>query len=215
MSVGLKDETGKIYGRLTVVRRAPARYGTSAFWECLCLCGQSSIVKGVHLRRGLIVSCGCRHWDGSCAKTHGHCVGRKRTREYSSWVNMLVRCYNKKARHFKYYGGRGITVCERWRRNFQNFFADMGNCPIGLTLERIDNNGNYEPGNCKWDSYFEQRRNRRDTRFIEFNGRVHTMCQWSGILGIRSSVISDRLRLGWSVDRALTQPVNKAMARPK
>lgn len=116
---------------------------------------------------------------------------------------MLARCTNGKNRRYKDYGGRGIGVCERWY-DFANFLADMGEKPKGYSLDRIDVNGDYEPGNCRWATATEQARNKRNNTLLTHNGETHTIAEWGDILGIRHTTISTRLHSGWSVERALT-----------
>ena len=117
---------------------------------------------------------------------------------------MLTRCLNNKRDDWKYYGGRGITVCKRWRDNFDNFVEDMGYAPDGLKLERRNNDENYEPSNCIWASHQDQCRNRRSTKFLEKDGKVQCISAWAEDLGISPRTIMSRLRLGWSAEKALT-----------
>lgn len=136
--------------------------------------------------------------------------GASRTLTYGKWKRMIARCSRPAHQDYPYYGGRGVTVCERWK-SFANFLADMGECPRGLTLERIDNDGNYAPGNCRWATRKDQGRNTRRKRLIEFAGIIAPTWEWAEILGIKSSTIRYRLdRAGWSIGRALTQE-----ARPR
>lgn len=157
------DRTGAVFGRLTVIRRAPNR-GRHVYWVCLCACGTVVEVKGDHLKSGATSSCGCFKVERTVATktTHGHArattVGQSPT--YQSWSSMIQRCTNPKKAKWPYYGGRGITVCDRWH-TFVNFLVDMGEKPEGLTLDCIDNDGNYEPGNVRWATPTEQARNRR------------------------------------------------------
>jgi hypothetical protein len=133
---------------------------------------------------------------------HGFCG----TRTYRAWENMKTRCNNAKYKDFSSYGGRGISICERWNK-FVNFLADMGPCPSGLTLERRDVNGNYEPGNCYWESKHRQLRNRRDTRLVSFNDETKCLKDWTEQLGLNYKAVFSRItKLGWGEYRALTTP---------
>lgn len=156
------DEKGKRYGRLLVqAAGTPTPQGKSRWW-CLCDCGNRSLVVGSDLRSGNTTSCGCRKEELRAARftTHGFRASGRTHPSYPSWANMLQRCTNPNDPAYRHYGGRGITVCERWQ-SFENFLADMGERPEGLTLDRTDNEGNYEPGNCKWATRAQQSANRR------------------------------------------------------
>jgi len=151
----------KKFGRLIVIEQADARNGKK-YWSCVCECGTFKDICGTHLRLKKIVSCGC--YQKEIARVyqtkHGHNRRGKRSRAYRSWCHMLQRCNNLRDKDYKYYGGRGITVCKRWAK-FENFLEDMGEPPGGLTLDRINNDGNYCKGNCRWATSLEQSRNRR------------------------------------------------------
>lgn len=128
--------------------------------------------------------------------------GMRRTAEYRVWSNMLNRCQSPKCQMWHRYGGRGISVCERWLR-FENFFADMGPRPIGASLDRINNDGNYEPGNCRWATNVQQGSNTSQNRWIECNGETRTISQWAMVVGLTRLTIHKRLQRGWPVRRAL------------
>lgn len=140
--------------------------------------------------------------------------GRTRSKEWNAWVSMRVRCYNQGAINFARYGGRGIMVCDRWRNSFEDFLADVGETPSSKhTLERKDNSGPYEPGNVGWAIPSQQARNRRSSVCLEHEGRWQTMAAWAEEYGMRTGTLWERLRLGWSVQRALTTPVRQYRKR--
>lgn len=150
-----KDLSGMICGLLTVVSHAGQNSYGQSLWHCKCKCGTVKVLGSVQLRRGQTRSCGCERY--STVRKHGRYLAP----EYRSWAEAKSRCFNPKKRGFKYWGGRGITMCDRWKNCFAAFFEDMGPRPAGTTLDRIDNDGNYEPGNCRWATRDQQSANQR------------------------------------------------------
>lgn len=150
------------FGMWTVVRRAVGNTKHNASrWECVCDCGTTRIVIGPTLRNGTSKNCGCQR-AAIAKKTHtkhGHASRQGSSKTYLCWRNMRNRCNNPKNKDFKYYGGRGVSICVRWQK-FSNFLEDMGEQPLGLTIERLDNNGNYEKDNCTWATMAQQSLNK-------------------------------------------------------
>lgn len=212
----VKDELGNRYGRLTVVKPLGKKYskGRAHYWECLCDCGTRTEVSGSNLRTGAVASCGCVAQDGLAA-THGESRFGKVTREYRIWRDMISRCTNPNRNNYHLYGGRGITVCDRWRSSYEAFLEDMGRAPsMKHTLDRNDNSKGYAPDNCSWETMSRQARNRRSTRMLTFQGRTMAASDWADELGIPLSRILGRLSLGWSVEKTLTSPLLKSNGTP-
>lgn len=205
----LIDRTGDRYGRLVVLERAANSANpkdTNARWLCQCDCGKTTVAYGGDLRRGKVVSCGC--WNQEKRVKHG--FSRSHMKILHS--GMQQRCYNTKDANYHNYGARGITVCDRWRgpEGLVNFIEDMGDRPAGYTVDRIDNNKGYSPENCRWATYKTQLNNRRNNRVIEFNGEKKTMAEWAESLEMNWFTLRQRIdRYGWSIERALTEPVRK------
>lgn len=154
------DLSGQRFGRLTAMARSSSDRRGAAHWSCLCDCGASCVVRGTRLRNGGTASCGClqRERSGLASRVHG-CASRTPSPEYRSWQAMIARCTNPSYHHYHRYGGRGICVCAAWKDSFQKFLADMGARPPGMSLDRIDNDGMYTPGNCRWATRLQQRHN--------------------------------------------------------
>lgn len=201
-----KDLTGLIYGRWHVVSRGENSRGRM-LWNCICLCGQEALVNHGNLINGKTSSCGCLHKER--ISTHGF----SQTIEFRVWKGMVRRCKNPKSANFKNYGGRGIKVCSRWLK-FKNFLADMGKRPsLDYSIERKNNDGNYDPSNCVWATHSVQHNNRSDNHRLTLGEKTLTIAEWSKLLGIGPSTISNRIKAGWDVNMSLS--TNVKIKRPR
>ena len=196
----INDLTGRRFGRLTVIRKTDQRGPDGGIiYECLCDCGNTCLVWGNKLtRKGHSAkrSCGCLHDE-----THPQHGGSK-TPLYHKWKGMRERCYDPKSKQFHDYGGRGISVCEEWRNDFAAFreWAIENGYEKGLSIDRIDVNGNYCPENCRWITLEEQQRNKRNVKPITWNGETHLLPEWADILGIKYGTLWKRMRDGKPLD---------------
>jgi len=190
---------GDRFGKLVVLRLFEVRKGERV-WECQCDCRRITYRVTAKLHKS--IGCGCMR-----GRDFSH--GMTNCPEFTTWQGMKARCLNKNSAMYKHYGGRGITVCPEWlgRRGFARFFADVGWRPSAKhSLDRIDPNGNYEPGNVRWATPEEQQRNRRNNRWLTKDGQTKVLVEWEGILGIDRTTISTRLRRGMSDEEALSLP---------
>jgi hypothetical protein len=206
---------GKRIGRLTVVRRAENTKDGLARWSCKCACGRKTIMTGVLLRSGQVKGCGCmvgvhlkkHHWFEGNIKDHPL---------HSVWQAMKSRCKYKSTRGFKYWGGKGVRVAVRWQKSFRAFVNDVGLPPNDgrrYTLERKDGSGDYTPGNVKWATYREQAQNKSNNRMLTFRGKTMCLMQWAREMNIPRDRLNQRIRKGWSVERALTEQAHETGAR--
>lgn len=184
---------GLVFGRLTVVSRAGSDVAGNVTYNCSCHCGRVTVVSGYSLRRGTTASCGCYHSE-VCTR-HGGCG----TPTYKVWSSIKERCLHPKCSKYPNYGGRGIKVCDRWLK-FENFLADMGERPDGMTIDRINNDGDYEPGNCRWATPVEQASNTRATRFTMLGGERVTFSEAARRLGMSRSGFGSRVSRGLYVE---------------
>lgn len=207
--VAKEDLTGRKIGRWSVLGRSKS-IDKRVYWDCRCDCGTERAVRFDKVTE----SCGCLSRE--LAKKRFTTHGMSGSPEYLAWENMIVRCENPRHKHFRHYGGRGIKVCSRWRNSFEEFFEDMGKRPSSKhSIDRINNDGNYEPGNCRWATRIVQARNTRDFITVLFNGKNQSLQEWANETGIPRNRLYDRLyREGWSMERALTTPM-KAQKRPQ
>lgn len=197
-----------MFGRWTVVGYAEMR-SRIPYWNCMCECGTLRAIGVFSLQNGTSTSCGClaRELLALRKLTHGMSgrTFRSQTPEYTAWISMQQRCYNKNIGAYADYGGRGVTVCDKWRDSFSAFLGDIGVRPSSRhSVDRIDTNGNYEPSNVRWSSPEEQQRNKRSNRMLTFQGETLCVAAWAERLGIGRTTISQRLRRGWPVDLVLS-----------
>ena len=196
-------KAGDKFNKLTAIKFSHKGKGYRKYWLFKCDCGNEKVIYVNNVKSGHAKSCGCSLKE-NCGRTITH--GMARTKSYSSWEAMKNRCLNKNNSAYKNYGGRGIKICPEWlgKDGIKNFYEDMGERPENKFLDRINNNGNYEPTNCKWSTMKEQQNNRSNNHLITFKGKTQNIKQWSEELGIKYSIIHGRLRYGWSIERALT-----------
>ena len=201
----LIDLTGQQFGRLVVLKRAETSEKSKPKWLCRCECGNEVTVIGHSLRSGITRSCGClRNENVGLSPVHG----ASHSRLYKIWDSMKYRCYNSKCQYFHRYGGRGIAICDEWRDNFVAFreWALSSGYRDDLSIDRIDNDGNYCPENCRWATRKVQGNNQSTNHLLEYNGEIKTISQWSEITGIRHDTLLHRIKLGWSIEKVLTTP---------
>lgn len=210
-----REYIGKTYGRLTGLRKAGSR-GKQTFWLFQCSCGRKKEINVYNVIRGAVKSCGCIHLErcrnGLVALKHGGARKGHVTRLHNTWRAMRGRCRNHNNNAYVDYGGRGISVCQEWDESYAVFrdWAEASGYSPKLTLDRIDNDGDYSPDNCQWATRKEQARNRRSTRLITFDDRTQTLAAWAEETGLGASTIFYRLgKLGWPVRAALTTPTNR------
>lgn len=171
-----------------------------------CDCGNLIVKRQYQVRNGNAKSCGCMKsvWCRQGATRHGHAAPGRTSGTYVSWRAMTQRCLDKGRKDYPRYGGAGIKVHDSWHK-FENFLKDMGERPAGMSIERINNLGNYEPSNCRWATSRQQAANRRNTRMISFNGETKNLKEWSRCLGIKYVTLFPRIsRYGWSIERAFS-----------
>ena len=207
------DLSGKVFGRLTVISQARIPGRKCSYWLCKCKCGNTKVIRGASLTRGHTKSCGCLHDEASSNrltkqnKTHGE----SKTRLYSIWSDMKKRCQNEKHWAYKNYGGRGITVCKEWQEflPFYEWAMVNGYCE-NLTIDRIDNNGDYKPMNCRWVTRKIQGNNKSNNVICTYKGMEYTITQLSEKTGVPRNILYSRIcTYKWNVEKAISTPIRR------
>ena len=193
----IERKSGDRHGILTII--SSVKNGRVLKWLCRCDCGREKLISTTHLHENGTKSCGCVHRTQNGLSKHP---------TYKSWESMIARCYKESLPHFKRYGGRGIKVCDRWRDSYLNFVDDMGLRPKGKSLDRIDCDKNYVKNNCRWATIKEQSRNGRNSIVLNAFGQTKTADDWSLEKKINKSTLMFRINNGWSIEEALTLPVD-------
>jgi len=202
-----KDYTGKRFGRLLITAKSSKADNCGhIYWDYLCDCGNTGVARGADLRSKDSQSCGCYGRELLIRSVTSH--GKSYSLIYSVYRSMIERCNSEASHAYSDYGKRGITVCSRWsgEGGFENFYEDMGDPLEGYSLDRIDNNGNYCPENCRWATNKEQNRNTRSNRLITYKGKTLCVTAWAEEIGVKPPLLFSRIRLGWSIEEMLTIP---------
>lgn len=212
------DLTGQKFGKLKVLGQAGKDKWGNFRWLCRCECGQEKIICGTDLKSGKTKSCGCLRKEVTIKRStkNGHNIKIETSRIYDSWRNMIQRCTNPNRNDYKNYGGRGITVCERWsgENGFIHFLEDMGERPKGCSIDRINNNKGYCKENCRWVTPTQQARNTQKNLLQTYRGKTQCLAEWAEECDIPYRTLQARLcQYGWSIEKALTTPVGKYKKR--
>lgn len=208
-----RDLTGQRFGRLEAIRLDGHDKRGLSKWLCKCDCGTEKTIVMSHLVRGLTSSCGCYNKEKTTKDNLTHNMSN--TRIYRTWAGMKKRCLNPNETYYSYYGGRGITICDKWLK-FEGFYEDMGSTyDDSLTLDRINSNGNYEKSNCVWSTKLVQANNKRNNRILTYNGVTDTISNLCRDNNINKYLVKDRLKLGWSVEKAFNTPIMNTGRRIK
>lgn len=195
---------GQKFGRWTVLALAPRKKKYDILWKCRCECGKEKDIKQGHLRSGASQSCGCLSSEVTAARNFKH--GQTKTSTYKTWQSMKERCQNPNNHAYMNYGGRGVTVCPEWQY-FENFLADMGERPMFMEIDRIDNNKGYSRDNCRWVTATQNQRNKRHSLYLTYKGITRHLKEWAEMYEISYYTLRARVvRRGWDIERAITEP---------
>lgn len=210
-----KDLTGQKFGRLTVIKRVENDKNGNSQWLCKCECGNEKIVRTNTLKRSESTSCGCLRNEKVKKANTKH--GLNNSRIYHIWKGIKHRCNCRTSNGYKIYGGRGIKVCDEWIKDFKAFYdwSIENGYKDNLTIDRIDNNGNYTPNNCRWVTSKKQANNRSNNHIIVYKNERHTLSEWANIYDIPSRLLRDRIiRSNWSFEKAISTPKRKRTPSP-
>ena len=213
------DLTGQKFGKLTAIKRIRQKKyknGSHSYWLCRCECGNLTEVEVTHLKNGNTKSCGCLKKNRTMQNsTKKHYTGESSTRLYRVWIGMKTRCYNPKAGNYKYYGAKGVSICEEWigddgYRNFKSWALKNG-YKNELTIDRKDNNKSYSPDNCRWVTQKEQARNTSQVKMLEYKGEVRSIPEWAENVGISTECLKQRIKNGWSIEKCIETPSKRTL----
>lgn len=207
------DRTGQKFGRLTLIERVENNKFNQVQWKCRCDCGKEVIVKAYSLTTGQTKSCGCLKKEQNYINIAKVKHNMTNTRLYNIWRDMKSRCLNPNNKRHKFYFDKGITVCDEWKNDFMNFYnwAINNGYRDNLTIDRINNDGNYEPKNCRWATITEQNNNQSNNIRIKYNECEYTLSELSRIYNIKRATLYDRIKRGWTIDEALNKKVAKGI----
>jgi hypothetical protein len=196
---------GRRFGKLKVVSYAGrVKNGRNTTWNCQCDCGKKAVAVGSSLKAAKVISCGCFRFSGKIALRHGHSANGLRSPEYRTWQGILRRCTNPNEINYHRYGGRGIAICKRWENSFEAFLADVGKKPSSKhSIGRIDNDGDYKPGNVRWETAAQQNANTSRTRNFTIGKRTQNLASWVRESGLHPNTVRRRLNRGLSIEEAL------------
>lgn len=202
------DLTNKKFNKLTVLEYSH-NLGQKVMWKCRCECGNITFVSTTNLTCNRTKSCGCYKLEEFSKRFTKH--NQRHTKLYEIWKGIKGRCLNPKHISFHNYGGRGITICDEWKKDFVSFYnwSMQNGYDENLSIDRINNNGNYEPSNCRWVDRKVQANNTRSNHFFTYNNKTKTITQWCEFFNISKGTFYSRLKRGWSIEKALTTPTKK------
>jgi len=201
----MKNLTEKKFGRLIVIKPIKKNKGGLYIWLCKCDCGNTVEIVGTNLSSGNTQSCGCLQREIIRDRNFKH--GMRNFPEYRIWAGIKTRCLNKKEKDYKNYGGREILICKRWLNSFENFYKDMGDRPRGTSIDRINNNGNYCPENCRWITKKEQNLNKRNNKMITYKGETKCLSKWAEKFNINYFLLWKRLNRGWDINKIFNKSI--------